>query len=560
MTTLVEAQTPLRTYRVASGLSRPLFVTHPPGDFERIFIVEQNGKIKIRKNGQILVPEFINLDPVSSCCGERGLLGLAFHPNYATNGYFFVNYTNLGGHTVIARYSVSADPDIADPAGSVVMTYTQPDVNHNGGWLAFGPDGYLYIGSGDGGGHNDDDPGHDALVGNGQSLNTRLGKILRVDVNGDDFPADLFRNYAIPPTNPLVGLSGDDEIWAYGLRNPWRCAFDRLTHDLYIADVGEERWEEINVQPADESAARNYGWRCMEGNECTSLTGCTCNDPGLTVPVYSYPHSVIPPRCSITGGEVYRGCAIPDLDGTYFFADYCSAEVWSFRHAFGAGVSEFTDRTIELDPEGALDLQNISSFGLDAAGEMYVCDLFGGEVFKIVPDVTTVVASSDPPADAIDARRPIDPVTLEPIGWERVQVALDPPPACLTPLDISVVQQGGVGTTPLVSDVVAEAAGSYSILLNRVIRPLAWTTIRLDASSTGIRLGSLPGDVTGDRISDDADVAILVSILGQVEDPVPDWTVDIDRSGSATPADILELVDLLNGAGDYDAYFGATLP
>jgi len=558
----LRAQTPLRTHRVASGLSRPLFVTHPPGDFQRIFIVEQNGKIKIRKNGQILTPEFLNVDPISGCCGERGLLGLAFHPNYAQNGLFYINYTTtaLPGSTVIARYSVSADPNIADPAGSVVMTFAQPQENHNGGWIAFGPDGYLYMGVGDGGGHYDDDAGHDVLVGNGQSLTTWFGKILRIDVDGDDFPAEALRNYAIPPDNPFVGVAGADEIWAYGLRNPWRCAFDRLTHDLYIADVGEDMWEELDVQPADDAGGRNYGWRCMEGDACTGLTGCTCNDPALTPPIYSYQHSANPPRCSITGGEVYRGCAIPDLGGTYFFGDYCSGEVWSLRHDFINGMTDFTDRTGEFTPASPLDLQNPSSFGLDAAGEMYVCDHFGGEVFKIVPDQTLTVLSSDPMIDAIDAHRPIDPATEVPTGWDRVRIAFDPPPPCLTPLDIVVVQQGGVGASPVALDVVAEGDDSSSILLSRVISPRAWTTIRHEVSGAGARIGFLPADVNADRVSNESDVTALRMALDGLGEPRPIESTDIDRSALTAPADLLEAVDLLNGAGAFDAYFGATLP
>jgi glucose/arabinose dehydrogenase len=374
------AATPLASVRVASGLSRPVFVTAPPQDYHRVFIVEQQtGIIKILNldTGVINATPFLDIDGLATG-NEQGLLGLAFHPGYDNNGLFYVNLTIADGTTEIRRYQVSADPDIAD-AGSMtlILSYAQPFSNHNGGWTCFGPDGYLYISAGDGGSGND--PGNRA-----QDITDQLlGKLLRIDVNGDDFPADPNRNYAIPPDNPFVGVTGDDEIWAYGLRNPWRCSFDRATDDLYIADVGQDAWEEIDFQPASSTGGENYGWRCMEATHCTGLTGCTCNDAGLTLPIYEYSHGGSPSRCSITGGYVYRGCAIPDLQGTYFFADYCSNQIWSFRFD-GFAISEFTDRTAELAPNVGT-IASISSFGEDAYGELYVCDLSGGEVFKIVP-------------------------------------------------------------------------------------------------------------------------------------------------------------------------------
>lgn len=362
--------------RIASGLSRPVFVTAPPGDMERIFIVEQrsgsNGRIRIIKNGQLLSTPFLSI--TVSTGSEQGLLGLAFHPDYANNGYFYVNYTRTDGNTVIARYTVSSNPDIADVnSAQTVLVISQPFSNHNGGYIAFGPlDGYLYINSGDGGSANDPQ-------GHGQNINSLLGKILRLDINGDDFPADPNRNYAIPPTNPFVGVAGADEIWAYGLRNPWRADFDDLTGDFYIGDVGQNNWEEIDFQPGNSPGGENYGWRCMEGNHCTGLSGCTCNDPALTDPIYEYSHDM---GCSVTGGVVYRGSAIPGLSGTYFFSDFCTADIYSFRYD-GSNITEFTDRTTQLDPSDS-NIDAVSSFGEDAAGEIYICDL-NGEVFKIVP-------------------------------------------------------------------------------------------------------------------------------------------------------------------------------
>jgi glucose/arabinose dehydrogenase len=382
------AQTPLDTVRIASGLSRPVLVTHAPGDFSRIFILEQRtsniGRIRILDlaSGTLLPTPFLSISPVTTG-SEQGLLGLAFDPDYATNGYFYVNYTApgpAGGYTVIARYTVSDNPNIADPATALqILKFAQPDTNHNGGWMGFGPDGYLYDAQGDGGSGND--PWGE--FGNGQNKNAYLGKMLRLDVHGDDFPDDPDRNYAIPPTNPFVDADGLDEVWAYGLRNPWRDSFDSLTGDLWIGDVGQNAVEEVDVQPADAPGGLNYGWRCMEGNSCTGLSGCVCNDDALTAPVHTYTHGGNPFRCSITGGYVYRGCAIPDLGGTYFFGDYCSAQVWSFRLKEGQ-VTEFTERTAELAPGGGLAISDISSFGQDAFGEIYICDL-DGDVYKIVP-------------------------------------------------------------------------------------------------------------------------------------------------------------------------------
>ncbi len=379
-------QTPLTTIRVASGLTRPLYVTHAPGDYKRVFIVEQRsgttGRIKILNlaNGVVNATPFLSISPVSTL-SEQGLLGLAFHPNYAANGFFYVFYTEpgpFGGTAVIARYTVSANPDIADPLSAMpVLRLFEPTGFHNGGWIAFGADGYLWVAAGDGGKNN-----AQTITG------SLLGKILRLDVNGDDFPADPLRNYAIPPDNPFVGATGDDEIWAYGLRNPWRCSHDRLTGDLWIADVGQSDWEELNFEGAQTSpfVARNYGWMCMEGFHCTGIPVCTCNAPELTLPIHEYAHGGSPFNCSITGGYVYRGCAIPDLQGWYFFSDYCSARLWSLRYN-GTVITDFVDRTAELHPGAPMDISNVSSFGEDALGELYICDLTGGEVFKIVPAV-----------------------------------------------------------------------------------------------------------------------------------------------------------------------------
>jgi hypothetical protein len=374
---IARAETPLTTVRVAQGLSMPLYVTAPPGDTTRLFIVEQRGadnrgRIKILRNGSVLLRPFLTTDVLAGG-SEQGLLGLAFAPDYATTGRFYINYTRADGTTIVARHTVSADPDSAIPAGTVILSIAQPFANHNGGWLGFGPDGFLYISSGDGG--SGGDPGDRA-----QNLSTLLGKILRIDVSG--------ASYTIPSDNPFQGATpGLDEIWAYGLRNPWRCAFDRETGDLVIADVGQSQREEVNFQPASSGGGENYGWRCYEGtlffSESANIPCGSCLASGCPkiFPLHEYPHSL--GRCSITGGYIYRGCAVPDLRGTYFFADYCAGTIYSGRFQGGTFVG-LRDRTAGLAPGGGLAIGLITSFGEDARGELYICDQ-GGEVFKVVP-------------------------------------------------------------------------------------------------------------------------------------------------------------------------------
>ncbi|MFN0057878.1 MAG: PQQ-dependent sugar dehydrogenase [Planctomycetota bacterium] len=384
--------TPLTTVRIASGLSQPLYLTHAPGDTTRLFVVLKAGIIRVIENGVLLATPFLNIDPlVDSTTLEWGMLGLAFHPDYATNGYFFVNYSANGGDTIIARYQVTANPNVADPASAYQILYLdQPSANHRGGWLDFGPDGYLYDFQGDGGPQND--PNNRA-----QNLNLLLGKILRLDVDGvDDFPADATKNYSIPPTNPFVGIAGEDEIWAYGLRNPWRGSFDRATGDLWIADVGQFQREEVDFQPAGFAGGANYGWRCIEGTLCTGMTGCTCGSPTLTAPIHEYNHTF---GVSITGGYVYRGCAIPDLVGTYFFADYQTERLWTLRYEAGVVVG-LTERTVELDPP-TFTIDQIASFGEDALGEIYIVDL-GGEIFKVVAAGALTDCNLNGIADACD--------------------------------------------------------------------------------------------------------------------------------------------------------------
>ncbi len=365
------------TVRIASGLARPLFVTYAPGDYERIFILEQfEARVRVFNliSNTLEATPFLDIDSIVISSGnERGLLGLAFHPDYQTNHFFYVSYNDNAGTSIISRYTASNDPDSAIATTRLnILTQTQPFSNHNGGCIQFGSDGYLYFGLGDGGDANDPQ-------GNGQNTNTLLGKMLRIDVNNTAPPL----NYAIPADNPFVGVPGyREEIWSLGLRNPWRWSFDRVTHDLYIADVGQGAWEEVNVTAASDTGGRNYGWRCMEGFSCTGLSGCTCNSPNLTLPVTAYSHGV---GCSITGGYVYRGCAIPSLQGKYFYADYCGNQIWSFNWNGAGGTTDSTVWTTAFDPP-TFSITSISSFGEDAFGELYICDLNGGEVFKAIPN------------------------------------------------------------------------------------------------------------------------------------------------------------------------------
>jgi hypothetical protein len=345
---------------VVAGLNFPLYLTSPPGD-DRLFILQKGGVIRLLKGGTLLETPFLDLtDRVGSTGGEHGLLGLAFPPDYASSGRFIVHYTDVSGDTRVSLFRASGDPDRADPASeSVVLAVPQPGPDHKGGQILFGPDGLLYIGLGDG----DDD--HQER---GQSLGDLLGSILRIDVSSG-------ASYTVPPDNPFVGTTGArPEVWSYGFRNPWRFSFDRATGDLYIGDVGERHWEEVNHASAADGAGRgaNYGWSRMEGRHCFRVS--ECDQSGLTLPALEYDHSN---GCSVIGGYVYRGAAIPALQGTYFYADYCRGWVRSFRMEGGVAVDE-TDWAA-LRPGG-----QVTSLGEDAAGELYLLTE-QGRVFKIVP-------------------------------------------------------------------------------------------------------------------------------------------------------------------------------
>jgi glucose/arabinose dehydrogenase len=344
---------------IATGLNQPVALTHA-GD-TRLFITEQVGTIRIYDALGLRTTPFLDIRSIVLAGGERGLLSVAFHPHYRDNGLFFVYYTNRNGDNSIARYKVSpTDPDRADAtSATILLTISHPDfANHNGGQLQFGPDGFLYIGTGDGG--SGGDPSNHA-----QDLSQLLGKLLRIDV-------DHGSPYAIPPSNPFVNRTGArGEIWAYGLRNPWRYTFDRATGDMWIGDVGQNIWEEIDLQPATSIGGENYGWRRMEGFHCFN-PATNCTDSSFTMPILEYSHTG--GACSITGGYRYRGTQVPALSGAYLYGDYCTGTIWTATQSNGNWFPKVLFQTT----------LNISSFGEDLSGELYVLDVAGGKVYKMI--------------------------------------------------------------------------------------------------------------------------------------------------------------------------------
>jgi len=370
----VGAQT-MKLELIGTGLNQPLFATAPAGD-TRLFVVQKNGVVKIIRNGAVdTTINFLAIQSQVSTFGERGLLGLAFHPDYENNGYIYVDYTDNAGNTVVSRWTVSANnPDRIDhTTEQVILTQAQPFSNHNGGWIAFGPDGYLYISFGDGGDANDPSC-------NAQNPLTWLGKMLRIDVDGGS-------PYAVPADNPFVGNAAYlPEIWHLGLRNPWRCSFDRATGDLWIGDVGQDAREEIDFAPAGVGGI-NFGWKRLEGNRCNSSANCAaipgCTSTTYEPPIWEMTHAG---SASITGGYVYRGCAIPSLQGHYLYADYEDDQIRSFTYDDSTGtLANFTNRTAELTPAVG-SLVNIASLGEDAFGELVLIETSAsGEVYKVVP-------------------------------------------------------------------------------------------------------------------------------------------------------------------------------
>ncbi len=341
--------------QIVDGFDRPLHITHAGDGSGRLFVVEKIGRIKIVRDGQTLPEPFLDItDRVGSRANEQGLLSVAFHPRFRENGWLFVNYTDNDGNTVVSRFSAAGNR--ADPSSEeVVLTIDQPFANHNGGLIVFGPDSMLYIGMGDGGSAGDP-------LGAGQDRWALLGKILRINV--ETLP------YTIPPDNPWAdGSNGRQEVWIYGVRNPWRFSFDRATGDLFVADVGQNRLEEVHMLPAGRSAGANLGWNIMEGDECFRRNDC--DRSAFDLPIDVYPHSL---GCSVTGGHVYRGTAFPALQGVYVFGDFCSGRIWGLRSSSGGW-----ERTELLQS----NLQ-IATFGEDEAGELYVAGYNNGVLYRIV--------------------------------------------------------------------------------------------------------------------------------------------------------------------------------
>ena len=334
------------------GLSQPVALENAGDGSGRLFVLEQEGLIRVIQDGVLQDTPFLDITGDTVIGSERGLLGLAFHPDYKNNGLFYINFTDANGATVIAEYSVSADPQVADVnTERILLSVPQPYGNHNGGAVVFGPDGYLYIGMGDGGSGGDPE-------NRSQNLSELLGKILRIDVSGEP--------YSVPADNPFVGKDGADEIWAYGVRNPWRMSFDREQGDLYIADVGQNAFEEVSFQSAESTGGENYGWRIMEGFNCFEKG---CSQEGLTLPILEYPHSE---GRSITGGYVYRGEALPDLVGSYIYGDFVSGRVWLAQRSGEVWTNDLLQET------GL----TVSSFGEDEAGELYLVN-YGGSVHRL---------------------------------------------------------------------------------------------------------------------------------------------------------------------------------
>jgi len=439
---------------IAFGLRRPIWAGAPEGD-PRVFVATKLGLVQVIENGHVRSTPFLDLQALVSGGSEQGLLGMAFHPRYATNGYFYVNYTDLAGDTVVARYTVSAgDPNVADPASaSVVLVQGQPTDVHNAGDLRFGPDGYLYVFHGDGG---------QSLDGNcrSQRLDVPLGKILRLDV-------DAATPYAIPPDNPFVGQAGArPEIFHLGFRNPWRSSFDRLTGDLYVGDVGQVEREEISVAPAG-SKGLNFGWKLMEGTLCFSGAGCpsgtpACNDPGLLMPIVELSHAT--PARAVIGGIVYRGCACPGEYGRYFFGDNVDGHIRSLEYDATTGtVSNLADRTAELSP--TTTFFGLTSFGEDGFGELlFVRD--GGGLYRMVP--AAAPAATNVVRNGSGANRACLEATSLPLLGNRWQARVDTsahPGATFVFLVGYAAPSAGTFSGP--NEILVDASSAFRFLLMR---------------------------------------------------------------------------------------------
>lgn len=556
----VVAGTLLRAQPVAASqnTTQVVQVVTPPLEPDRLFFVERDGLVLVRRADRTFAP-FINvaalLNPRPG--PEDGLLSMAFHPDYAESGEFFLFYTDVNGDLVVARFHVSESPDVAGSQRETVLRIDREPMarGHNGGWMQFAEDGLLYLTTGDG-----------ELANPQDTTNNLLGKLLRIDVDGDDFPLDPDKNYSIPQTNPFVGEVGDDEILAFGLRNPWRCGIDSLTGEIYIGDVGDSILEELNILDPAGASASNFGWPCMEGTMCgVGSEQCTCDAPELALPVFEYGReNTTPAGCAIIGGEVYRGPAIPALHGIYFFADFCSGEVWSLR--YDGDVSQLTNRTSELfncvnvnqDP----DFSSAWSFSRDSDGEIYITTGFDG-AHRIVADVARPILDSDPPRDSIDARRPVQEFAGSTFtDITDIVIEFDGCALCHSTDSFRVEQVGGLLAAPSESKRFYDPkrCETIDLELSRRLEIGAWTVIVHEQTGSSTRVGALSGDVNGDTISNAADVQRLAEALAGVGPTLPLNSTDLNRTNTVTPADLLEAVDLLMGYGEFEPFLNATLP
>jgi glucose/arabinose dehydrogenase len=451
------ATPPGRVKLLTSNVSSPVFLTSAPGDRQHVYVCQRAGLIRVfdKDSGEACPEPFLDLTSLVSIAQDNGLLGLAFDPDYEQSGNFYVSYISTDAHGVLERYHATPGTCLADPGSAQLILRVERPLGHNGGWIGFSPiDGRLYMTSGDGdlGGTLDFAQRAQNTVGQ------LLGKVLRIDPRGDAYPEDPDRNYSIPPDNPFVGETGDDEIWSYGVRNPWRASFDRLTGDLYFGDVGMGTREEINFEPGAGPGGRNYGWPCMEGSLCTGSTQCECNDPQLTRPLYDYDHGT---GICVIGGYAYRGTAIPEYQGQYFFADYLAGKIWSLRALPDGTFSEFQDRSAEFVPLGASAVPRfITSFGEDADGELYVC-LLTNKIYKIVPRLCLPQIDADPAPQSVRIGRTItlsvlgagaEPLTL---AWRKGGEAL---------FDDDRIS-GAATTTLSISPAESADSGTYDVVL-----------------------------------------------------------------------------------------------
>lgn len=506
---------------VVTGLSQPVFVTHAGDGSGRLFVLERAGRIRvINSAGSLLPTSFLDITSlVGSSGSEEGLLGLAFHPNYESNGLFFVAYTDTAGNLVLAKYSVSSDPNVANPASAVtVLTIPHPsNSNHNGGMLAFGNDGYLYWSTGDGGGGGD-------VPNNAQNVNALLGKILRLDVNSGS-------PYAIPADNPFVGISGArGEIWSYGFRNPWRFSFDRATQDMYIGDVGESRREEIDYEPSSSLGGLNYGWRVLEGSLCFNPSS-GCDMTGKILPVVEYTNNSA--TCSVTGGYVYRGSQSSQMTGIYFYSDFCSGEIWGLlQQSPGVWVSDLIVDTSFL----------ISSFGEDEAGELYLTDYSSGSVQKIVGPSASLPTPT-PTFTSIPAASPTLTVAAAP-----TQTFTLVPPSTATPLsgaavtgqviaskvvtvrlyDLNDSFVASVNANPDGTFRLDVAAGTYTIVAtaNGFLRVQGTVTLSDGETHAMPVIALLAGDIDDDGSIDQFDAMTIGFSYGTSEPPGADLNND----------------------------------